>query len=61
MNIRPGHKFLILLGMSTTNGVLVDFVENAAVIDTVRVERSAHLSTSHDHGMVYCEHSWQLV
>jgi lipopolysaccharide transport system ATP-binding protein len=59
LNIRPGHSFLVHLSMSTGNGALVDAVENAVVMDTVSDDKSDHLSTSQDHGMVYCEHSWK--
>lgn len=61
VNIRPGHSFLVHLSMATGNGVLVDAVENAVVMDTISDDRSAHLSTSQDHGTVYCEHSWRRV
>jgi lipopolysaccharide transport system ATP-binding protein len=61
VNIRPGHSFLVHLNMATGNGALVDSVENAVVMDTVSDERSGHLSTSQDHGTVYCEHSWKRV
>lgn len=61
VNIRPGHTFLVHLSMGSGNGGLIDAVENAVVMDTVSDDRSAHLSTSQDHGMVYCEHSWKRV
>ncbi len=61
VNIRPGHSFLVHLSMATGNGVLVDAVENAVVMDTISDDRSSHLSTSQDHGTVYCEHSWRRV
>jgi lipopolysaccharide transport system ATP-binding protein len=61
VRIRPGHSFLVHLSMATGNGVLVDAVENAVVMDTVSDDQSAHLSTSQDHGTVYCEHSWRRV
>jgi lipopolysaccharide transport system ATP-binding protein len=61
LNIRPGHSFLVHLSMSTGNGALVDALENAVVMDTVSDDKTDHLSTSQDHGMVYCEHSWKRV
>ncbi len=61
VNIRPGHTFLIHLNLSTSNGVLVDSVENAIVMDTLGNDRTAHLSTSQDHGMIYCEHNWRQL
>ena len=59
--IRPGHTFLLNLWMATPNGVLVDSVENAMVIDTVSDDKHAHLSSSQDHGMIYVEHKWRRV
>jgi len=59
--IRPGHTFLINLSMATGNGTLVDQVENAIVMDTISDETHAHLSSSQDHGIVYCEHTWTRV
>ncbi len=61
VNIRPGHSFLIHLSMAGGNGALFDAVENAVVLDTVSDDKSSHLSTSQDHGTVYCEHSWKRV
>jgi len=61
VNIRPGHSFLVHLSMATSNGTLIDAVENAVVMDTISDDKSAHLSTSQDHGTVYCEHSWRRV
>ena len=61
LGIRPGHTFLITLSMATANGTLVDSVENAVVMDAISDERHAHLSSSQDHGMVFCEHTWKRV
>jgi len=57
--IRPGQTILLNLWMATVNGTILDNVENAVVLDVLGDESHAHLSTSQDHGVVYCEYAWK--
>ncbi len=59
--IRPGQTILLNLWMATANGTLLDNVENAVVLDVLGDESHAHLSTSQDHGVVYCEYDWKRL
>ena len=59
VRIRPGQTILLNLWMGTAQGTLLDAVENAVVLDVIGDDKHAHLSTSQDHGIVYCDHSWK--
>ena len=61
VRLRPGQTVILNLWMATGNGTLLDSVENAVVMDVLGDEKHAHLSTSTDHGVVYCEHSWKRI
>ena len=59
VRIRPGQTILLNLWMATAQGTLLDSVDNAVVLDVIGDDKHAHLSTSQDHGVVYCDHSWK--
>ncbi len=59
--IRPGQTILLNLWMATVNGTVIDNVENAVVLDVLGDEQHNHLSTSQDHGVVYCEYAWKQI
>ncbi len=59
--IRPGQTILLNLWMATVNGTVIDNVENAVVLDVLGDEQHHHLSTSQDHGVVYCEYAWKQI
>jgi lipopolysaccharide transport system ATP-binding protein len=61
VRLRPGQTVILNLWMATGNGTLLDSVENAIVIDVLGDDRHAHLSTSTDHGVVYCQHEWKRI
>jgi len=59
--IRPGQTILLNLWMATVNGTILDNVENAVVLDVLGDDTHAHLSTSQDHGVIYCEYAWKRL
>ena len=59
VRIRPGQTILLNLWMTTAQGTLLDSVENAVVLDVIGDDKHAHLSTSQDHGAIYCDHTWK--
>ena len=61
VRIRPGQTILLNLLLATANGTLIDGVENAVVFDVIGDDAHAHLSTSQDHGVVYCDYEWKAV
>jgi lipopolysaccharide transport system ATP-binding protein len=57
--LRPGHMVLVTLWLS--DGEVLDFVENAVVVDVVGTERHRHLSPDGNQGVVVCEYDWREV
>ena len=47
--------------MATASGTVLDGVEGACVLDVIGDDAHAHLSTSLDHGVIYCEYEWKAL
>lgn len=57
--LRPGHTVLAHLWMSDSQ--VLDFVENALVVDVATSGRYAHLSPDIHQGIVVCDYDWREV
>jgi len=61
VKIRPGQTILLGFWMATGNGTILDGIESASVLDVIGDDEHAHLSTSQDHGVVYCDYGWKAL
>ena len=57
--LRPGHTVLAHLWMSDAD--VLDFVENALIIEIAATGRYAHLSPEIYQGIVVCDYDWREV
>jgi lipopolysaccharide transport system ATP-binding protein len=59
VSLRPGHTVLIHLWLS--DGEVLDFVDNAVVVDVVGNEQHRHLSPDGNQGIVVFDYSWRKL
>jgi lipopolysaccharide transport system ATP-binding protein len=59
--IRPGNPIMVSLRIALENQMVVDFVENALVYDVVGDDRSRHLYTNTELGVIACDTEWKSV